>query len=78
MQTVLSRLQLTPLLDGSLLTVAVNRWVPPDSTDAPFGVIATAMLDVVTEADPVLLVSVTDVAVMLTLNTPTGGFDGAV
>ena len=70
------RVQLTPPLLESLLTVAVNGCVPPEGTEAEGG--ATDTLIPVTEivAEPDLVESVTDVAVIVTVID--GEFAGAV
>jgi len=74
----LTRLQVTPPLLGSPVTMAVNCCVPPDSTDGPFGemVITIPVIVMVAGADAVGLVM--DVAVSVAVRLPAGGVAGPV
>ena len=77
----LSKLQVTPPLPGSPVTVAVNCWFPPLGTETPlfeFGEIETVMPGTEAVALPAAAVSVMDVAVIVTGIIPAGGAVGAV
>lgn len=72
-----ARVQVTPRLPASLLTVAVKFCVPPTGTLALPGETATAMAGTVIVAEPDLVVSAAEVAVMVTVRLLAGG-PGAV
>jgi hypothetical protein len=75
---VTSRLQVTPPLLGSLVTVAVNCCVPPDSTVAELGAMETVIPLMVMFAEAVAAGKVTEAAVTVTVKLPAGGAAGAV
>ena len=69
----------TPLLAGSLVTVAVIRDVPPAPTGFTDGERLTAMpVERVSVTDADLVLSATDVAVIVTVTALAGAVDGAV
>jgi hypothetical protein len=73
--------QLTPLLDGSLPTVAVNCKVAFNGINAPplnAGLRETVMAGTTTLAAPEAAALLTDVAVMVTTKSAAGGVAGAV
>ena len=72
------RVQVTPLFAVSLLTVAVKLAVLPAGTLALGGATATVMAGTVMVAEFVLVVSATDVAVIVTVKVLGGGAAGAV
>jgi len=71
-------LQVTPLLLGSKLTVAVKDCVLPTCTVAGDGETRTVIAGTVTFAEPDFDVSVTEVAVTVTARSPAGGLAGAL
>lgn len=72
-----ARVQVTPRLPASLLTVAVKFCVPLTGTLALLGETATVMAGTVIVAEPDLVVSAAEVAVMVTVRVLAGG-PGAV
>jgi hypothetical protein len=70
--------QVTPLVAGSFVTVAVNCPVAPASTVAVAGATATAMAGIVIAIVAVFVISATDVTVRVTVRLLAGGVDGAV
>ncbi len=71
-------LQVTPLLLGSKLTVAVKDCVLPACTVARDGKTKTVIAATKTLAEPDFDASVTDVAVMVTVRSLAGGLAGAL
>jgi hypothetical protein len=69
--------QVTPLLPGSLLTVAVNCAVDPAITVAPGGSTSRAIAGTVTVAEAIARELAADVAVTVTIRS-LGGGPGAV
>ena len=70
--------QVTPLLLGSKLTVAVKDSVPPACTRAALGVRETVIAGTLTVAEPDFDGSATEVAVMVTVTSLAGGLAGAL
>ena len=70
--------QMTPLLVGSLVTVAVNCAVALASTVAVLGVTETTIAGITMVAKADAEVLVTEVAVMVTVKSAEGGVLGAV
>ncbi len=72
--------QVTPLLAGSLVTVAVNCFVAPASTVAVDGVTETerAVEGIVMVAEAVFDESATELAVIVTVKAAESGVVGAV
>jgi hypothetical protein len=70
--------QFTPLLPESPATVAVSFCVPVPATVAALGVTVTPTDGIVSVAVAVLLVSVTEVALIVTVKLLAGGVAGAV
>ena len=71
------RVQVTPLFPASLLTVAVNACVAFTATLAMDGATATVIAGTVIVAEPILVTSAADFAVIVTVRSLTGG-PGAV
>jgi hypothetical protein len=71
-------LQLTPLLPGSFLTVAVRGCVPPAGTPTGSGATTTVIDRTMMFAEADFDVSETDVAVMVTARSLAGGVAGAL
>ena len=69
--------QTTPLSVGSLVTVAVNCWVPPARTEALSERTLTSTPGTTTIHEPDFDRSFADVAVTLTVRPPNGGSAGA-
>src|SRR6266852_4459473 len=70
--------QVTPLLAGSLLTVAVNCCVRFAGSRVPAGAVDTVIAATVTLAEADAEVLETEVAVMVTVKLLAGGVVGAV
>ena len=70
--------QVTPLLAGSLVTVAVNGAVAPANRVADSGMIETVVPGTVILAEFDTAVLATEVAVIRTDKSPAGGVAGAV
>ena len=70
--------QLTPLLAGSLVTVAVNCAVAPASTVADWGTTETVVPGIVMLAEFAFDESATEVAVIVTVKAAESGVVGAV
>lgn len=70
--------QVTPMFDGSLVTVAVNCPVAPAATVVLLGATETVIPETVMLAVPDTEVFVTEVAVMVTNKSPAGSVVGAV
>ena len=75
---VTCRLQVTPLLLGSLFTVGVKDCVPADCKVAEGGAMETVIPIIVTVVEPVAAELVTEAAAMVTVKLPAGGVAGAV
>ena len=70
--------QVTPLFEGSSVTVAVKEAVAPATTVAEAGAMAILIPGTITVACPEAVVLLTEVAVRLTVKSPAGGLVGAV
>ena len=67
---VICRLQVTPPLLGSSLTVAVKGCVPADFTEAEVGAMEIVIPVIVTVVEPVAEELVTEAAVIVTVKLP--------